>query len=136
MKFESKTLSSLTDLDANQLLKLTPWKTLPESVYDLVYERQKIKACIIYQQVFDEAEILYVYTHPDNRRQGYSTTLLNNIINKPGLSKLFLEVRKGNHSARKLYLKLGFIEKGKRKNYYNHPREDAIIMQYQRGANE
>ena len=31
-------------------------------------------------------------------------------------------------AARNLYEKLGFVEVGRRRNYYEHPREDAVIM--------
>jgi len=39
-----------------------------------------------------------------------------------------LEVRRTNRAARALYTKLGFIEVGDRKNYYQLEGEDAILM--------
>ena len=44
------------------------------------------------------------------------------------LSFLTLEVRASNAPAIALYRKHGFQEAGRRKNYYQQPREDAIIM--------
>ena len=44
------------------------------------------------------------------------------------LAFLTLEVRAGNAPAIALYRKHGFQEAGRRKNYYQQPREDAIIM--------
>ena len=44
------------------------------------------------------------------------------------LSFLTLEVRAGNGPAIQLYLKHGFEQVGRRKNYYQRPREDAILM--------
>ena len=41
---------------------------------------------------------------------------------------LMLEVRTSNTPAISVYEKLGFIEVGRRKNYYRNPKEDAIIM--------
>ena len=39
-----------------------------------------------------------------------------------------LEVRQSNAPARALYEKLGYIQAGLRRNYYENPREDAVIM--------
>ena len=51
---------------------------------------------------------------------------------KQGVSRLLLEVRAGNAAAIGLYRKYGFIETGRRKNYYPLPEggyEDAILME-------
>ena len=45
-----------------------------------------------------------------------------------GVSSVFLEVRESNGAARRLYGKLGFHEAGIRKNFYEKPREHAVIM--------
>ena len=45
---------------------------------------------------------------------------------------IFLEVRQSNLPAIALYEKCGFKQIAKRKNYYQHPVEDAWIYQYQR----
>ena len=39
-----------------------------------------------------------------------------------------LEVRASNYDAIALYGSRGFRSVGRRKNYYEHPKEDAIIM--------
>jgi len=39
-----------------------------------------------------------------------------------------LEVRVSGRAARRLYEKLGFVESGRRRNYYTGPAEDAIVM--------
>ena len=44
------------------------------------------------------------------------------------LLSLFLEVRKSNLAAVNLYKKHGFINVRVRKDYYNDPVEDAIVM--------
>ena len=41
---------------------------------------------------------------------------------------LTLEVRASNNPAIALYEKLGFVQIGRRKNYYRNPREDALIL--------
>jgi ribosomal-protein-alanine N-acetyltransferase len=40
----------------------------------------------------------------------------------------FLEVRESNEAAVALYKGYGFQPIGRRRNYYDHPREDAIVM--------
>jgi ribosomal-protein-alanine N-acetyltransferase len=47
---------------------------------------------------------------------------------KAGLAFITLEVRRSNAAARELYRGKGFIDVGERKNYYESPREDAILM--------
>ena len=44
------------------------------------------------------------------------------------LAFLTLEVRASNYDAIALYGSRGFRSVGRRKNYYEHPKEDAIIM--------
>ena len=42
--------------------------------------------------------------------------------------RIFLEVRAHNEPAKALYRKKGFVDSYVRKNYYQCPTEDAIIM--------
>ena len=53
-----------------------------------------------------------------------------------GLAFLTLEVRASNYAAITLYGSRGFRGEGRRKNYYDHPKEDAIIMTKEFGAAE
>ena len=80
---------------------------------------------------FDEGEITNVAVSPSYRRKGYGQGLLVAMKKeaiKANLSSIFLEVRKSNGTAISLYTKEGFEEIGIRKNFYEHPVEDAIIM--------
>ena len=45
-----------------------------------------------------------------------------------GVTRLFLEVRASNEPAIHLYQNMGFVQTGIRKNYYEEPREDGIMM--------
>ena len=45
-----------------------------------------------------------------------------------GATAGYLEVRASNEAANALYQRYGFRQIGRRRNYYDHPREDAIIM--------
>ncbi len=82
----------------------------------------------------DEAEILNIAILPDHRHQGLGQKLLAGLMadaKSRGVHRLTLEVRKSNEAARKLYASLGFLPCGERKNYYDKPREDALILEVQ-----
>ena len=80
----------------------------------------------------DEAEIVNVATHPDYRRLGLAEELLREFLRlHPALSQIFLEVRESNTAARMLYAKLGFSAYAVRRNYYEKPTEDAVLMRLQ-----
>ena len=53
-----------------------------------------------------------------------------------GVERFILEVRAGNVGAIRLYEQLGFEPLGVRKGFYEHPREDAVIMAYGERVNE
>jgi ribosomal-protein-alanine N-acetyltransferase len=74
---------------------------------------------------------LNVAVRPECRRNGIAEKLLRVFLDfaqAHALAFLSLEVRASNHPAILLYSKLGFRGEGRRRNYYEHPREDAIIM--------
>jgi len=83
------------------------------------------------QAVLDEGYILNVAVRPDCRRQGVAGKLLQVFLDFAKgnhLAFLTLEVRASNYAAIALYGSRGFRGVGRRKNYYEHPREDAVIM--------
>ena len=61
------------------------------------------------------------------RRRGIAGKLLEKAL-EGFEGDVFLEVRKSNLPAIALYEKLGFKKIAERKNYYDRPCEDAIIM--------
>lgn len=78
----------------------------------------------------DEAQIIDLYVEPEQRRKGLAEkTLRKWLAELPTGTKVILEVRVSNLPARKLYAKLGFAELYQRKNYYKHPKEDALVLQ-------
>jgi len=80
----------------------------------------------------DEGEILKLAVEGSARRTGIATELLHyglDYCRQQGVKHGYLELRAANAAARKLYEKCGFVEAGKRKGYYDAPREDAILMQ-------
>ena len=80
--------------------------------------------------VLDEGYIDNVAVRPSCRRQGIGDRLLDVFcrFGQAHLAFLTLEVRAGNTAAIALYKSLGFQTVGRRKNYYEHPREDAVLM--------
>ncbi len=83
------------------------------------------------QVVLDEGNILNIAVRPDCRRRGVPGQLLQVFLNFARgnrLAFLTLEVRASNYAAIALYGSRGFRGVGRRKNYYEHPREDAVIM--------
>ena len=83
------------------------------------------------QVILDEGYITNVAVRPECRRQGIAGKLLEVFLNFATGNKLAfltLEVRESNHAAIILYGRHGFRSVGRRRNYYEHPKEDAIIM--------
>ena len=81
--------------------------------------------------LLDECDITNIAVHPTFRRGGIATLLLDELIKtvkEMGVVCLHLEVREGNIPARAFYEKSGFLPVGRRKNYYDLPTEDAILM--------
>ena len=81
--------------------------------------------------VVDEGYITNVAVRPDCRRQGVASSLLQALEARGrarNLTFLTLEVRQSNAPARALYENQGYLQAGLRRNYYENPREDAVIM--------
>lgn len=81
--------------------------------------------------VLDEGYISNVAVAPAYRRQGVADALISALTARAeelGQAFITLEVRAGNEPAKALYAKHGFVPVGRRKNYYDLPKEDAILM--------
>jgi [ribosomal protein S18]-alanine N-acetyltransferase len=78
----------------------------------------------------DEAEILTLAILPETRRRGVARLLLQETVRQMqslGAVQLFLEVSVSNEPARALYVKSGFSEVGRRRNYYSD-HSDALVL--------
>lgn len=82
------------------------------------------------QTVLDEGYINNVAVDEKFRRQGIADELIKAFVRfgEANLAFLTLEVRASNAPAIALYAKHGFTEAGRRKNYYEAPQEDAVLM--------
>ena len=81
--------------------------------------------------VLDEGNIDNIAVAPAHRRRGAADDLVSDALARGrgmGLAFVSLEVRASNLPAIRLYEKHGFAAVGRRKSYYERPREDAIIM--------
>jgi ribosomal-protein-alanine N-acetyltransferase len=79
----------------------------------------------------DEAELGTIAVAEEARRRGAGWALLGAAIaacRDRAAAHLYLEVRASNASAQAMYQRAGFVEVGRRRGYYNHPVEDAIVM--------
>jgi len=79
----------------------------------------------------DEGYITNVAVFPQFRRQGIAGELVQVFLRfaqANQLAFLTLEVRPSNTAAIALYQSFGFEEVGRRKNYYDLPKEDALIL--------
>lgn len=80
--------------------------------------------------ILDEGHITNIAVHPERRGMGYGemvTRAMVQLAADSGMAVMTLEVRRSNEIAQKLYHKLGFIDVGYRKKYYENT-EDALIM--------
>ena len=81
--------------------------------------------------VLDEGQITNVAVHPEFRRTGIGSALLNRLFEEAktlGVTQISLEVRESNVAAKELYLRHGFSVAGVRKRFYSHPTEDGLVM--------
>lgn len=96
-------------------------------------EQEKLVGFLVWHQILDEAELLNIAVAPDQQGRGMGGILIDELVRQcldSQIEKIHLEVRESNARARRLYLQHGFIEVGRRKQYYptQDGREDAILM--------
>ena len=101
------------------------------SVWLVALDGESVVGYVGSQTVLGWTDMMNVAVHPDYRRKGIAEQLvvsLENELKNRESTCLTLEVRVSNGPAKSLYDKLGFVEVGRRKNYYRNPREDALIL--------
>lgn len=94
-------------------------------------ENEKIVGYVGLQTVLDEGYITNIAVSSAHRRKGIGKSLLNTLdklAEELSLSFISLEVRESNLSAIELYTGAGYLSDGIRPNFYENPRENAIIM--------
>ena len=101
------------------------------SLYLMAVEGERLLGYAGMQYVLDEFYIENIAVDPGCRRQGVGLALMEALIaqaREMGGAFVTLEVRPSNVGALGLYTRLGFEPVGRRKDYYEKPREDALLM--------
>lgn len=94
--------------------------------YYLAYDGQDVVGFLAVQTVLDEMEILQIAVKTHSQGRGIASQLMAAVKDWEG--DIFLEVRESNAPAQALYRRQHFTKIGKRKDYYRHPVEDAVLM--------
>lgn len=97
---------------------------------DTVANDTVVGFCIV-RRAADEAELYQIAVRADFTRRGIGDALMETALSycrKNAVLSVYLEVRRSNDGAIRLYKKHGFKNEGRRKNYYSSPVEDAVIM--------
>jgi [ribosomal protein S18]-alanine N-acetyltransferase len=117
----------------------TPWSEI--SFLNEIYKKYGIAkvsvfdgkligySCVNY--VLHEAHILNLAVHQDFRKRGVGTILMHEIVRELKMKEcvfMYLEVRVSNTGAQAFYERFGFTAESRRKKYYAHPDEDALLM--------
>lgn len=136
-------LMTEADVDAIHAIEVacfkTPWSR--ESILHEVTENACARYVVLREDgvpiayagvwfILDEGHITNIAVHPDKRRMGYGERVCREMIQlaaDSGMNWMTLEVRRSNKAAQDLYHKLGFIDVGYRKRYYENT-EDALVM--------
>lgn len=91
---------------------------------------QIVGYCILYYAL-DEGEIARIAVHKIARKQGVGKGILDYVsvlCKELGVERLLLDVRESNETARRFYENYGFTVDGVRKNFYEQPKEHAVLM--------
>ena len=103
----------------------------PENIYLVaLIEGQVVGYCGMWT-VMEEGNITNMAVACQHRRNGIAFLLMKEmerIAAPKGITAFFLEVRESNVNAIKLYEKMEYKSIGIRKNFYEKPVENAIIM--------
>lgn len=135
---ETDDLGEVADLE--KVCFCDPWsrasfegelRAAPTSWCRVLRAGERIAGYMVAWFIEDEAHLANIAVAPWARRQGCAQTMLDHLFREAylrGSRVIVLEVRRGNGGAIALYDRNGFSVGGIRKNYYNNPREDALIM--------
>lgn len=95
-----------------------------------IEENSTISGLICGYYAVGEGDITSVAVHPECRRQGLALKLIREFEKQlpNDTEDIFLEVRESNTAAISLYEKCGFGAVSTRKNFYESPRENAVVM--------
>lgn len=139
------TFEKMTEADLNAVSSMEartfsmPWTrddyakmlACEDAVYVVAKEDGVIVGSCGVRNILSEGEITNVMVDKPYRGRAISYPMLMELIKQGeaiGVKDFFLEVRQSNEPAIKLYTKCGFLVEGVRKNLYERPAEDGLIM--------
>lgn len=117
----------------------TPWSenaigselNNPLSIWLIALDVDQVVGYVGSQSVLGEADMMNLAVKDCYRRKGIAKQLIRSLVQKLADGKvhsLSLEVRVSNDAAIALYSQMGFVQVGRRPNYYTNPKEDALIL--------
>ncbi len=104
---------------------------LPGTVALVMIGTDEPVAYFLAREILGTAEVLNLAVVPECRGRGLGARLLDAglaAVRARGGSEVFLEVRASNAVAQSLYAGRGFRTEGRRRGYYRHPDEDALVL--------
>lgn len=116
-----------------------PWKAADfwdmvnrdDSIYVVALNEEEIIGCCGATNACGDGDINNVVVEEAYRKMGIGRFMLKTMMDwgkDVGIENYTLEVRVSNKAAIALYEGLGFTSAGVRPNFYEKPREDAMIM--------
>lgn len=104
----------------------------PVSYCAVAMDEDKVVGYIAYEIIADEGSLAELAVLPDYRKKGIGRRLVELMLTScDAVRTVCLEVRTSNVPAISLYKSFGFKAISLRRDYYDNPREDALIMVYQ-----
>ena len=103
----------------------------PVSYCAVALDEDRVVGYIAYEVIVDEGSLVELAVEPQYRRKGIGRKLVELMLTScGGVKTVCLEVRASNMPAIHLYRAMGFREISVRRDYYDDPKEDAVIMVY------
>jgi ribosomal-protein-alanine N-acetyltransferase len=102
----------------------------------LVTPQGELLGYLVAMPGFEEWHLLNIAVAPGHQGQGHALALLDALKEQAQRTRagvIWLEVRPSNQRARQIYERYGFVQVGRRKDYYpDHggQREDALVLRY------
>lgn len=141
----SVVIREMTEHDLPTVVRLenasftSPWqldtfRTLvgrPGAVLRVVEVEGVVVAYAVLWCILDQGELANIAVDPGFWGRGLGGRLLDHLLDvgrERGVESLFLEVRESNAVARAMYGRRGFEQVGLRRDYYDDPREDALVL--------
>ena len=100
----------------------------------LIAEREsQIVGFLVASTATSEWELENIAVSPSERQRGVGRELLMSLIERAQQAKateIRQEIRASNLAAHRLGQCVGFVQEGRRRNYYRDPAEDALLFKY------